>query len=317
MPEVSRPRPAPPVPVPWRIALAARDLVARAFGIHIVRRNSYSLVRRDYYSPLPELDEIPVEYWERPSALLGISLDPSAQLRWAERELAALVQEFAPPLHSASSPGEYYAHNGAYDSVDGEIAYAIVRRLRPSRLIELGSGMSTRALAAACRRNAAEGDPTRYVVVDPYPRGLVPEDLPGVTEQRRLRAQDLPLEELASLTAGDVLFVDTSHTVKPGGEVVFLVLEVLPVLQPGVLVHFHDVFLPWHYHREWVEHGWIWAEQYLLQAFLAFNDEWEILWASHAVSRTDPSGLEALVPSYRVRSRPSAFWIRRREECRA
>jgi hypothetical protein len=123
-------------------------------------------------------------------------------------------------------------------------------------------------------------------------------------------ATDIALEEFAALDAGDVLFVDTTHTVKTGGDVNYLVLEALPALSPGVLVHFHDIFLPWEYPRLWLEKELYWAEQYLLQAFLAFNPRFEVLFAAHHLSRAAPDRLARTVPSFRPGKWPGAFWLR-------
>jgi hypothetical protein len=128
-------------------------------------------------------------------------------------------------------------------------------------------------------------------------------------------AADVPLEVFASLGAGDVLFVDTTHTVKVGSEVVHVILDVLPALQPGVLVHFHDIFLPWAYPREWLEeHQWYWAEEYLLQAFLAFNDGFEILLPAQAMARDRPGRLAAAIPSFVAGAGvgPASLWLVRR-----
>ena len=80
-----------------------------------------------------------------------------------------------------------------------------------------------------------------------------------------------------------------------------------------MLVHFHDIFLPWEYPRPWLEAGIWWSEQYLLQSYLSGNRDWEVLFAAHALSRAEPEALAELVPSFRAGdSQPSAFWIRRR-----
>src|SRR5207247_5820903 len=89
------------------------------------------------------------------------------------------------------------------------------------------------------------------------------------------------------LQSGDVLFIDSSHTVKIGGDVNYLFLEVLPRLKPGVIVHVHDIFLPFEYPREWVRDDFrFWAEQYLLQAFLTFNSEFQVLMANNYLNHS-------------------------------
>jgi hypothetical protein len=107
------------------------------------------------------------------------------------------------------------------------------------------------------------------------------------------------------------LFVDTTHTVKIAGDVNRIVLDVLPILAPGVMVHFHDIYLPWEYPREFiVERRFFWAEQDLLQAFLAFNQQFEVLFATHALHRRQAKAVAELVPET-VGATPGALWLRR------
>jgi hypothetical protein len=113
------------------------------------------------------------------------------------------------------------------------------------------------------------------------------------------------------LEARDVLFVDTTHTVKTGGDVNRIVLDLMPLLAPGVIVHFHDVLLPWEIHKNWLDRGWFWFEQYLLQAFLSGNEDWEVIFGIHDLTRTEPGLVKQVVPSWRGESYPSAFWLRR------
>jgi hypothetical protein len=165
--------------------------------------------------------------------------------------------------------------------------------------------------ARACLENEREGTAVEYRAFDPYP-GVARPDLPGLTELVSVPAEELPTELFAELGENDLLIVDTTHTVKTGGDVNHVVLDVLPRLGGGVLVHFHDIFLPWEYPRKWVEdYGLYWAEQYLLQAFLSLNEEFEILYALYALARRRPSDLRELVPNWRDGAVPGAFWIRR------
>jgi hypothetical protein len=127
-----------------------------------------------------------------------------------------------------------------------------------------------------------------------------------------LPAEELPTERFAALGVNDLLIVDTTHTVKMGGDVNHIVLDILPTLGSGVVVHFHDIFLPWEYPRKWAEdYGLYWNEQYLLHAFLSLNDEFEILCALYALVRRRPDKLRELIPSWRDDVVPGAFWIRR------
>jgi len=286
----------------YRPALAATRAAARML--------KHDLVSSNVYSPLPDVPEDDA-LWTKPAvSLAGVRLDAAAHLHFLETTLAPYLAEFDPRA-DGSVDGRFHLWNGYYQSVDAEVLYAMVRHLKPQRVLEIGSGYSTFVTAAACARNADEGRPAEFVAVDPEPR----EVLDRRVRLERVAAQQLPLERFLALDRGDVLFVDSSHSVKLGSEVNFLVLEVLPRLRPGVVVHFHDIFLPYEYPRAWYLRGTFLAEQYLLHAFLIGNDDYEILFAAHAVARADRERLCRLIPSLRSRDDhyPAAFWIVRRE----
>ncbi len=274
---------------------------ASALGLHVARTRNYDLVARNAYSPIPDESELPADVRDRRSELRGIDFDTEAQIAWAERELAPFVGEL--------EEGEGFVFdNTLYEHGDAEIAYAVVRWAGPHRVVELGSGYSTMVLRAAAKANEADGLPTSVQTNDPSPR----DDL-GLGEVERRRAQDIPVSELQELGDGDVLFVDTTHVVKLGGDVNHVVLDLLPALAPGVLVHFHDIWLPYEYHRALTRfHGVHWNEQYLLQALLSGNPGFEVLFATHAVSIEQPKRFKRLLPGFRGANFPTGFWIRRR-----
>jgi len=128
-----------------------------------------------------------------------------------------------------------------------------------------------------------------------------------------LRTQDVPAERFLELERDDLLIVDTTHVVKMGGDVNRVVLDVLPRLAPGVLVHFHDIWLPWEYHAGLVAELGFWNEQYLLQAYLAENRRWCVVLAAQALARERRGEFEAAVPSLAgSASQPTSFWVERR-----
>src|SRR5258705_12361590 len=105
--------------------------------------------------------------------------------------------------------------------------------------------------------------------IDPHPN---PGVAPYANEYIKAPVEDVAVERIVDLlNAGDILFIDSSHTVKTGGDVPYLFLEILPRLKPGVLIHIHDIFLPFDYPEQWVLQDWGWTEQYLVHAFLSFN----------------------------------------------
>jgi hypothetical protein len=282
----------------------------------VVRRGRYDVVRHDIYSPVPDLAQLPPDLWDRRDPLAGVELDVDAALALVETELAPFVAEFDFPHRGPQPPGAFFLFNDNFEAVDSELLYGLVRSRKPRRVVELGSGYTSLLIGAACRRNAAEGFPTVHVAYDPFPRPhVLGRPTPEPTVVVPTSAADVPLEVFASLEANDVLFVDTTHTVKVGSEVNHVVLDVLPLLREGVLVHFHDIFTPWPYPRAWLEHEhWYWAEQYLLQGFLAFNAGFEILLPAQAMARDRPERLAAAIPSFDPHRGvgPASMWLVRR-----
>jgi hypothetical protein len=271
----------------------------------------YDLVRRNYYSPIPDLRRVPPDTFERKSELPGVRFDAPSGLTFIERELSTFLAEFKPPLKRTSDPRRFHVENTFYGPVDAWILFAMVRRFAPRHVLELGSGSSTLVIAEARARNG-QTDRAGHVVCDPYPPAALAPALDEIAELRAVSVADVPDEQFFELTAGDLLFIDTTHTVKVGSEVNRLILEVLPRIAPGVLIHIHDIYLPWEYPRSFVfEQRFFWAEQYLLQAFLAFNREFEVIIGAHALTRGYPDQLSALVPTVPSPTPASAFWIRR------
>jgi predicted O-methyltransferase YrrM len=279
-----------------------RQLAAGAFR-RLARATGHDVVAHNFYSPIPAVEELPADVFDRRSPLRGIDLDLEAPL--------AYLNELEPGLSEFESPPLFGWDNRTYGAVEADVLHAIVRHERPARILELGSGVSSLVIAAAARRNAVEGHPAVFAAYDPYAREFVRQGIDGM-QLHAVSATDVALAEFEALDRHDVLFVDTTHTVKLGSDVNRIILDVLPKLAPGVLVHFHDVFLPYEYPRAFLERRLYWSEQYLLQAFLAQNPAWEIVLPLHALVRERPQQLAGVVRSFRSDAGPSAFWIRPR-----
>lgn len=269
----------------------------------------FNLTQKHFYSPIPgRLDEA---VWSFRSPLRGIHMDLDEQLRWIESQVTGCLDEFRPPIEMVDGYTFDYA-NGYVDAGDADVLYGAVRSYRPRRIVELGSGHTSAVIQYALARNAAEGAPCDYQIYDPFPADhlgapLVPHTVHAVP------AELVDDSVFSELEAGDILFVDTTHTVRLGGDVTRIILEGLPQVAPGVVVHLHDIFLPYPYPRAFFEdHEYYWAEQYLLQAFLAFNGDFEVLAGLHALERDRPVELGRLVPSMGTGADPASFWFRRR-----
>lgn len=276
------------------------------------RRLGFDVLPQHYYSPIPDLDSLPETLWTEPSELRGIDFDLPRQLAFVQEALAGYIQEFDAPRERGEDPAAFFLENRMYGSVDAELLYGVVRHFKPRRVLELGSGYSSLLIGQALERNREDGVEATHRLYDPYARAELAPRLREIADVVDAGVTDVPLEDFRGLGDGDVLFVDTTHTVKVGGDVNRVVLDVLPLLAPGVVVHFHDIFLPWEYPRDWiVRRGRFWAEQYLLQAFLVHNEAWRVLAGAHALIRAFPDEIGRLVPSYRPGVEGGALWLRR------
>jgi hypothetical protein len=172
----------------------------------------------------------------------------------------------------------------------------------------VGSGFSSLVLGQAAEKNKNSD----LICIEPFPREFLREGFPGLQSSIEKKIQDIGLEFFSQLASGDILFIDSSHTVKIGGDVNYLFLEVLPRLNPGVIVHVHDIFLPFEYRRDWVlDEFRFWTEQYLLDAFLMFNAEFEVIMANSYLSHYHEDDLKAAFPDLSSWGGGS-FWMRRK-----
>jgi hypothetical protein len=242
----------------------------------------------DFYSPVVNARDITAEpersrVWpSQPVDPLGLDIQETAQL--------ALLEELSNfPLPTTwTGPGPFDAANDQFPLQDAGLLYSLIRHLRPARLVEVGSGWST----TVTRRAVADGElPTEVICIEPYPRDFVRSM--GDIRLRVEKVEHTPSSVFEQLAAGDVLFIDSSHVVKTGSDVVQLVLQILPSLRPGVVVHVHDVFLPEDYPEGWVRGGFGWNEQYLVQAFLVGHRSARVLAANHWLSVRHPSAVAA------------------------
>jgi predicted O-methyltransferase YrrM len=277
----------------------------QSLGLHVTRVH--------FYHPIPDTRRLPPSLWERRSEMVGVDMREAEQVRLLATFRERHAGEYgALPRAATGDPLQFHLRNGFFEAVDAEILYCTIRHFRPKRIVEIGSGQSTLLAAQAARLNAAEGHPCRIEAIEPYPSAALRAGVPGV-ELHEAEVQAVPLSRFTDLEENDILFIDSSHVLRIGGDVQYEFLEILPRLRRGVLVQVHDVFLPAEYPRAWVvEQRRFWNEQYLLQAFLAFNRAFEVQWGGTYMHLRHPELLRQAFPSYDpARSLPGSFWIRR------
>jgi predicted O-methyltransferase YrrM len=218
---------------------------------------------------------------------------------------ASYRAEYEHFARTSSADGGFYLDNGYFEAVDAEVLYCVVRHFRPRRVIEVGSGFSTLVTRMALRANA--GDST-LTAIDPEPRTSI---LGAIDTHVASPVEEVNPGVFADLQANDILFIDSSHVIRAHGDVNYLFFEVLPHLRPDVLVHVHDIFLPYDYPPRWVEAGN--TEQYLLLAFLSGNQQFEVLWPGHHMRMRYPNEVMTVFRTCTEQTHPGSFWIRRKQ----
>jgi methyltransferase family protein len=272
-------------------------------------RHGFHVTPVHFYQPIPDTQSLPETLWDRPSKLVGIDMNDSGQLDLLRRHFPKFRDEYEQiPIKPTGEGGGFHLNNRLFDGTDALVAYCMVRHFEPRLIIEVGSGFSSLVIGRAAAKNGSAS----LVCVEPFPREFLREGFPGLQTLIEKKVQQIDLEFFSQLQSGDILFIDSSHTVRIGGDVNYLFLEVLPRLSPGVIVHVHDIFLPFEYRRDWVlDEFRFWTEQYLLQAFLTFNSEFEVLLANYFLSHYHEEAVKSVFPDL-----PSwgggSFWMRRK-----
>jgi predicted O-methyltransferase YrrM len=246
-------------------------------------------------------------HWRTAPFSEGLSLHSEQHVEFLKTVCAPYYAELRALPSTPEGPEQFYRNNGWFESVDADVLYGVVRHFAPAQVLEIGSGHSSRLTAKAIRDGQLQ---TKLICVDPSPRVEVQA---CADEIIKCPVEELPANELADrLNAGDVLFIDSSHLVRTGGDVVYLYLQVVPRLRPGVLIHAHDIFLPFEYPEEFiVEQHWDWGEQYLVHALLMGNPNFEILWPSCYMRQRHREAVRAILPVEKSFPPPSSLWFRK------
>lgn len=227
----------------------------------------------------PDVSMMDAAFFGKRYDLANINIKDTVMLDFAKNVLPLYRTEFDALARSekeTKSAWAFHRNNCFYGHCDVNVLYSILRDKKPGRIIECGSGFTSRLIAETLEKYNSR---CKYTAVDPYPAKALG-SLP-IVKAIKERAQDLPVEFYQTLQAGDILFIDSSHIAAADTDSTFLILEVLPKLNSGVIIHFHDIFLPEGYPEHWLKQGFFWNEQYLLHAFLQYNRAFKVLWISH------------------------------------
>lgn len=292
----------------------------RAF--RLLQRTGVNVLPEHYYSCIPNLDDLERRSdWRRPRSMYGIaqrSVDKQVDLlgEWIGPHAEHLASQ---SIHRAAISGG--GGDGGYGEIEADVLFAFVATCKPARITQIGCGVSTAAMLMAAERAAYKPEVT---CIEPYPSGYLRDA--EAKGQIRLIAQPAQLVDfdlIADLGPGDLLFVDSTHAVKPGSEVNYIVHEVLPRLRDGVWVHFHDIYFPYDYTRGVLESDLLFPqESTLLYAFLTGNARFHLEACLSMVHYARPERLRTLLPKYEPSGQvdglatregkhfPSSAWLR-------
>ena len=258
-----------------------------------------SVTPSHFYFPVPNLKSFQGKDWKECRPCAGLDFRIEEQIERLHTEIAPFAPEWTFPERASSDDQQFHFNNGFFERVDAEVAYALVRNRKPRRIIEIGSGNTTLLLSAALERNAHEGYAGELISIEPHPAPYLKYGLKGLTQLIESPVQRVPVDSFRTLRANDILFIDSSHVVSMDSDVLFECLRILPELAPGVLVHFHDVFTPFDYPEKFVMTNLcFWGEQYLLEAFLAFNSAFRVVWSGSAMQKFHPELLQDAFPGW-------------------
>jgi len=278
----------------------------------VFEADGFHLSTTHYYSPIVTLAQAEEVY----SSKRSYEAACRHHLNERQWELMSRLLDYRHELEGLPRDDDgtgFYWNNPMFPPLDALAYYGLICDLKPSRIIEIGSGFSTMLALKAARHSTS----TRITCIEPYPSALlrsVAHDITLVPEPVEKVGYDL----YKQLAPGDILFVDTTHTVKIGSDVNMIVLDILPLVPAGVWIHFHDIFLPFEYPASWIkEIGIQWNEQYLIAALLASSSIYEAKLMNYWISETYRDKLGILCSSLPIRdltnnlggARGASLWL--------
>lgn len=282
----------------YRLPLCKKALLQ--VGVFPIR-NHYYEPQFDYQTSAPDFSQ--------DRNLLGINWNISGQLEMLEK--FSFAGEMANIPQQKSDILEFHFNNGSFESGDAEYWYQIIRLIKPRRIFEIGSGNSTLMAIKAIKKNQDE-DPNyqcQHICIEPYEMPWLEQTCVSVI---RKKVEDVELSFFSQLQENDILFIDSSHIIRPQGDVLFEYLELLPSLNPGVIVHVHDIFSPKNYLTQWLQDEIrFWNEQYLLEAFLSHNSSWKIIGALNYLRHNYYEKFNLVAPFLKPEREPGSFYIQK------
>jgi hypothetical protein len=288
-------------------------------GVHIIPVH--------YYAPVPNIIDLEgtIDVWAKPSAMSGVHVDLDEQIDNLQRVCTPFEREFSGNPHYQHATNQQFESGRSrfFGYIEAQVLHAVIRCYKPARLIQIGGGVQTHCTSQALAINRREGINGQIICIEPDPVDAI-KNMDNVNLIAR-PIQDVPLEHFTQLQANDIVSIDSNHVVKSGGEVNYIVLEILPIIPKDVLVQIHDMYLPYNYDRDVLRTFLHPNETALVAAFLACNTRYKILFALSMLHYERRQQMQSVLPEYnpetdwrgmrvgeydQTKHFPSSLWLR-------
>lgn len=286
----------------------SRMVVSRA----IFRRTGVFPVTNHYYDPLPDVTSL--KYLDEPKFNSSITID--------YEKIFSMVENLKYKKETSNINYDIILNDGGkfkfpfFLPQEAELYYLFIRNFKPTRIIEIGAGFSTKIalLALQANQNENPNDYSELICIEPFENEWLEKTSANII---RKKVEDCELRLFTELNANDILFIDSSHQIKPEGDVLFIYLQILPQLRSGVIIHIHDIFYPRDYPpRLIIDAHSFWNEQYLLEAFLSYNNEFEVIFPQNHLFRDYENKMKEIfytANSYSEYNKDAcSFWIKKK-----
>jgi predicted O-methyltransferase YrrM len=234
-----------------------------------------------FYNPIPDINEVKqyeqsLFQFHAPHTLKDIDFNENEQFHFVQNIVS--VYKELPFTNTKQNNTLYYFDNPNFSYSDAIFLYSMIRVAKPKRIIEIGSGFSS---CVTLDTNRLFFDNSiKCTFIEPYP-SLLEKLVSNYNHKVQIisqKVQDVDKELFTSLQENDILFVDSSHVMKTGSDLQHILFNVIPLLNKGVYIHFHDIFYPFEYPKDWVfKENRAWNELYVLRAFLMNNKDYKMV----------------------------------------
>lgn len=287
------------------------DLFLKSSEFLTIRRNKEFVAPGHYYSAVPSLEER-MNYIRREQKLVkeipGIDLSLGDQKDLLQKFV--MYHNECPFPDDKSADFRYFFRNPSYSYSDGLVLYSMIRHFKPKRIIEIGSGYSS-----CCMLDTSDNHfkgKIDLTFIEPYP-DLVNSLIRKGDKKHKIMAskiQEVSVSVFEELEQNDICFVDSTHVSKLDSDVNHIFFEILPSLKKGVLIHFHDIFWPFDYPKDWIQGGKAWNEAYMLRTFLQFNQSFKVELFTRCMHEFEGEFIKANLPRYML-NKGGNIWLRK------